>query len=575
MKKYIIYIGFLLLGLVIGWIVFKGKSAPEGENTEHNHVEHTEQIWTCSMHPQIRQPEPGDCPICGMDLIPLEENANENPLVFTMSDNAVKIANIQTTVLGESVNSENGIVISGKIKSDETVSSSIVTHVAGRIEKLYISYTGQSVSQGQKVADIYSPQLIAAQKELIEANKVKSTNSTLYQAAYNKLKNWKLNDKQIQSILDSETIIETFAIYAQFSGVVKTKKVSVGDYLKEGGVLFDIQSLSKVWAVFDAYETDIANINVGDPIVFTTTSYPDEQFTAKINFIDPLINPSTRTVSVRANVQNLNSKLKPDMFINGRIERTPNQKSTLLVPKSAVLWTGKRSVVYLKLPNEAVPSFEYKNIEIGETIGDSYIVISGLKPGDEVVTNGAFVIDASAQLNNQASMMNQNLISSEIDTEVIDLPDYKSETNEEFKRQLNHLLSSYYTLKDALVEDNAKEAKEKANHLIQSLDKIDMKLLKGDAHLYWMAQQQIIQENGKKLANTDEIQEQRDFFNKISNAMISSIKAFGTTTVVYEQFCPMAKDNKGAFWLSASSEILNPYFGATMLNCGEIKNEIK
>ncbi len=575
MKKYIIYIGFLLLGLVIGWIVFKGKSAPEGENTEHNHVEHTEQIWTCSMHPQIRQPEPGDCPICGMDLIPLEENANENPLVFTMSDNAVKIANIQTTVLGGSVNSENGIVISGKIKSDETVSSSIVTHVAGRIEKLYISYTGQSVSQGQKVADIYSPQLIAAQKELIEANKVKSTNSTLYQAAYNKLKNWKLNDKQIQSILDSETIIETFAIYAQFSGVVKTKKVSVGDYLKEGGVLFDIQSLSKVWAVFDAYETDIANINVGDPIVFTTTSYPDEQFTAKINFIDPLINPSTRTVSVRANVQNLNSKLKPDMFINGRIERTPNQKSTLLVPKSAVLWTGKRSVVYLKLPNEAVPSFEYKNIEIGETIGDSYIVISGLKPGDEVVTNGAFVIDASAQLNNQASMMNQNLISSEIDTEVIDLPDYKSETNEEFKRQLNHLLSSYYTLKDALVEDNAKEAKEKANHLIQSLDKIDMKLLKGDAHLYWMAQQQIIQENGKKLANTDEIQEQRDFFNKISNAMISSIKAFGTTTVVYEQFCPMAKDNKGAFWLSASSEILNPYFGVTMLNCGEIKNEIK
>lgn len=575
MKKYIIYIGFLLLGLVIGWIVFKGKSAPEGENTEHNHVEHTEQIWTCSMHPQIRQPEPGDCPICGMDLIPLEENANENPLVFTMSDNAVKIANIQTTVLGESVNSENGIVISGKIKSDETVSSSIVTHVAGRIEKLYISYTGQSVSQGQKVADIYSPQLIAAQKELIEANKVKSTNSTLYQAAYNKLKNWKLNDKQIQSILDSETIIETFAIYAQFSGVVKTKKVSVGDYLKEGGVLFDIQSLSKVWAVFDAYETDIANINVGDPIVFTTTSYPDEQFTAKINFIDPLINPSTRTVSVRANVQNLNSKLKPDMFINGRIERTPNQKSTLLVPKSAVLWTGKRSVVYLKLPNEAVPSFEYKNIEIGETIGDSYIIISGLESGDEVVTNGAFVIDASAQLNNQASMMNQNLISSEIDTEIIDLPDYKSETNEEFKRQLNHLLSSYYTLKDALVEDNAKEAKEKANHLIQSLDKIDMKLLKGDAHLYWMAQQQIIKENGKKLANTDEIQEQRDFFNKISNAMISSIKAFGTTTVVYEQFCPMAKDNKGAFWLSASSEILNPYFGATMLNCGEIKNEIK
>lgn len=564
----------MIAGLLLGWLIFNNSSNKEAE-TEHEHIESEEQIWTCSMHPQIRQPEPGDCPICGMDLIPLEENSNENPLVFSMSDEAVKISNIQTTKIGETGSSENGIALSGKIKPDETASSSVVTHVSGRIEKLYVSYTGQSVAKGQKVAEIYSPQLISAQKELIEANKVKSSNPSLYNAAYNKLKNWKLNDNQIESILKSESIIETFSIYAQFSGVIKTKKVSVGDYLKEGEVLFDLQSLSKVWAVFDVYETDIANVKIGDPIEFTTTSYPDEKFTAKINFIDPLINPSTRTISVRANIQNNNSKLKPDMFINGWVKGSPNQNATLLVPKSAVLWTGKRSVVYLKLPNETVPSFEYRNIEIGETIGDSYKVISGLESGDEVVTNGAFVIDASAQLNNQSSMMNQNLVKPKDNSTSSEIPDYVDQTDEKFKVQLNELLSTYYNLKDAFVNDKADLANSEAKNLLKSLDKVEMKLLKGDAHMYWMTQKNNIQLSGEKIANSNDINEQRNQFISISNAMINSVKAFGVNNVSYEQYCPMADDNNGAYWLSESNKVLNPYFGSSMLNCGEIKNEIK
>ncbi len=563
----------MLAGLLLGWLIFSNSSNNETE-TEHKHSESEEQIWTCSMHPQIRQPEPGDCPICGMDLIPLEENSNENPLVFSMSDEAVKIANIQTTKIGETGNSENGIALSGKIKPDETASSSVVTHVSGRIEKLYVSYTGQSVAKGQKVAEIYSPQLISGQKELIEANKVKSSNPSLYNAAYNKLKNWKLNDNQIESILKSESIIETFSIYAQFSGVIKTKKVSVGDYLKEGEVLFDLQSLSKVWAVFDVYETDLANVKIGDPVEFTTTSYPDEKFTAKVNFIDPLINPSTRTISVRANIQNNNSKLKPDMFINGWVKGSPNQKATLLVPKSAVLWTGKRSVVYLKLPNQTVPSFEYRNIEIGEAIGDSYKVISGLESGDEVVTNGAFVIDASAQLNNQSSMMNQNLVNPNDNSTSSEIPDYVDQTDEKFKVQLNELLSTYYNLKDAFVNDKADLANSEAKNLLKSLEKVEMKLLKGDAHMYWMTQKNNIQLSGEKIANSNDINEQRNQFISMSNAMINSVKAFGVSNVSYEQYCPMADDN-GAYWLSESNKVLNPYFGSSMLNCGEIKNEIK
>ncbi len=573
MKKYLIYTSFLLAGLLLGWFIFNNSSNNEDE-TDHKHSESEEQIWTCSMHPQIRQPEPGDCPICGMDLIPLEENSNENPLVFSMSDEAVKISNIQTTKIGETGNSENGIALSGKIKPDETAASSVVTHVSGRIEKLYVSYTGQSVAKGQKVAEIYSPQLISAQKELIEASKVKSSNPSLYQAAYNKLKNWKLNDNQIESILESESIIETFSIYAQFSGVIKTKKVSVGDYLKEGEVLFDLQSLSKIWAVFDVYETDIANVKIGDPIEFTTTSYPDEKFTAKVNFIDPLINPSTRTISVRANIQNNNSKLKPDMFINGWVKGSPNQKATVLVPKTAVLWTGRRSVVYLKLPNQSVPSFEYRNVEIGDAIGDSYKVISGIETGDEVVTNGAFVIDASAQLNNQSSMMNQNLVNARDKSMPDEIIDYSAQVDEYFRNEFKHLISEYLLLKNALTVDDKNGALETIENVNTALTNIHHHHINGNALDYWKKTSHQLSTILEELKSAGEIEDLRKGFVKLSNEIIHASKSFGVEQTYYIQYCPMANDKKGAYWLSQSEIIKNPYFGSSMLGCGEVTENL-
>ena len=260
MKKYIIYIGILVLGLMLGWLIFGniGKSAVENSTESQKAIE--DEIWTCSMHPQIRQPEPGDCPICGMDLIPLEANNNSNPLVFEMTKDAVKISNIQTSIIGSGKLSKSTLKLSGKIKADETNSASIVSHLSGRIEKLYISFTGEKVSKGQKIASIYSPKLITAQKELLEANKVKDANPKLYEATVNKLKFWKITDEQIESIIISKEIIESFNIYAGFSGVVLNKKVSVGDYLKEGDILFDIQNLNQLWAIFDVYETDVGDM---------------------------------------------------------------------------------------------------------------------------------------------------------------------------------------------------------------------------------------------------------------------------------------------------------------------------
>ena len=410
-KNIILSASAILIGLVMGYFIF-GNSTTKAEH-EHTKTitESGEEVWTCPMHPQIRVPEFGQCPICKMDLIKEDKtSSNSNPLVFEMSENAVKIVNIQTTIVGSSSTSNDGLKLSGKIMVNESTTASVVSHIPGRIEKLYVSFTGEKIRKHQKIATIYSPNLITAQKELLEAYKIKDVNPALFQATKNKLKYWKISESQINKIIDNQSIEENIAIYSHHSGIVKTKRVSVGDHLMEGGVLFDIQNLNNVWGVFDVYETDLQHIKLGNSIEFTTPSLPNQVFNAKIVFIDPIINPQTRVASVRVNINNSKRLLKPEMFINGSLTtKTLTLSTQIVIPKSAVLWTGERSVVYLKLKDTEIPSFEFKEVTLGNEVGQNYIILNGLQQGDEVVTNGAFVIDASAQLNNQSSMMNRDI----------------------------------------------------------------------------------------------------------------------------------------------------------------------
>jgi len=442
-KNILIIVGALLVGLLIGYLMFGGGAASEdhSEGDGHDHTAEVtaegETIWTCSMHPQIKMPEPGKCPICGMDLIPLDANANDNPLVVEMTMESVKLSHILTSIVGgESSSTANGgkLKLSGKIQANETTTASIVSHIPGRIEKLYISFTGERVSRGQKIATIYSPNLITAQKELIEANKVKDVQPSLFEATKNKLKYWKITDKQIDEILAENKVKEYFNIYADHSGVVTKRKVSVGDHLMEGGVLFEIQNLNKLWVVFDVYETDLSRIKRGDVVTFTTPSVPNKEFTAGISFIDPVINPKTRAGTARVEITNPKNQLMPEMFVNGMLalggQKSSSTDQILTIPKAAVLWTGERSVVYVKLPDTEIPSYEFREVSIGEPVGENFVVLAGLKSGEEVVTNGAFVLDASAQLNNQASMMNRNV---SVDHTRMDMDDESTGNEEEMK----------------------------------------------------------------------------------------------------------------------------------------------
>jgi Cu(I)/Ag(I) efflux system membrane fusion protein len=590
MKKNVIYLGILAFGMLLGWLLFGGSSNNESEHI-HDQIAEANQMWTCSMHPQIMQPEPGDCPICGMDLIPAELGA-DGLLAdqFKLTENAMALANIQTTIVGNSKTDNNTIKLSGRIVENEEANAVQVSYFSGRIEQLNVSFTGEAIRKGQLLATIYSPELYAAQQELLTAASLKASQPALYNAVRNKLKLWKLSESQINQIEETGKVKENFPVYATVSGTVSEKLVEQGDYIKQGQPLLKIANLNTVWANFDVYENQIDLFKKGQEIVVSTNAYANIEFKAKVDFIDPVLNSKTRTVTLRAILDNKADVFKPGMFVEGKIKGTPSIKEEVLsIPSSAILWTGKRSVVYVKSnPNE--PVFEMKEVVLGKQLGDNYEVLEGLNSGSEIVTNGTFTVDAAAQLQGKKSMMNKQggkvMTGHEghlgMEDESVTTEDKVDNTKNErmsvsnaFQNQLKAVFNDYIQLKDDLVKDDSNNVVIASKKLIDDLTKVDMKLLsENDAHMRWVSLAKDIKRSSEAISNTTDIKIQRDHFKDLSTPLIEAIQLFGVNEKVFVEFCPMANNDKGAYWLSKEEKILNPYFGDDMLSCGSVKQVI-
>ncbi|MFV0573112.1 MAG: efflux RND transporter periplasmic adaptor subunit [Xanthomarina gelatinilytica] len=589
MKKYIIYFGILVVGLLLGWLLFGGSSKEEA-NHNHKEVSKTNQLWTCSMHPQIMQPEAGDCPICGMDLIPAEADADGLTAdQFKLTGNAMALANIQTTVIGNGLAENGTIKLSGKIAENEEANAVQVSYFSGRIERLNISFTGEEVRKGQLLATIYSPELYAAQQELITAASLKTSQPALYKAVRNKLKLWKLSENQINQIETSGKVIENFPVYATVSGTVTEKLVEQGDYIKQGQPLLKIANLNTVWANFDVYENQIEQFKKGQEVNIITNAYPNKEFKGKVDFINPVLNTKTRTVDLRVVLNNKEAIFKPGMFVTAEIKNIKtNANEVVTIPSSAVLWTGERSVVYIKKnPNE--PIFELKEVALGNKIGNNYEVLDGLLTGNEIVTNGTFTVDAAAQLQGKKSMMNKqggktmtgheghlgmdnNTSKNESDHTNMN---ERLKVSEKFQEQLKVVYNNYINLKDALVKEDSKGSSQNATSILSNLSKVDMKLLKDEAHNHWMAVETEIKSSATSIAGSQDIKTQRNHFKHVSSQLIKAVQIFGVQEKVYVEFCPMSDNNNGAYWLSKEEQIRNPYFGDAMLTCGEVKQVIE
>ncbi len=406
--RYLKAVLLLVVGFFAGWLFFHAPKEHHHNVTDNSETNETASVWTCSMHPQIRMDKPGKCPLCGMDLIKVStHDGAADPDALEMTEDAMRLADVQTTMVSTQ-NLTKTLQLYGKVQADERVGQTLAAHIPGRIDRLLVNATGETVRKGQAIATIYSPELVTTQNDLLQARRMGEQGKALAEAARRKLKAWKLSDEQITAIEQSGKVQTEFNLYSDMSGVIIAKRVNEGDYVAQGTPLYDISALDNVWILFDAYENDLPWLHKGDQVTFTAKSFPGKEYKGRIAFIEPVLDPQTRTIKVRVEYRNNDHAFKPGMYVTGLIESHIVNKSGLpAIPNSAILWTGNRSIVYVKDPETEKPVFRMREVTLDVSLGDATVIEKGLKEGEEVVINGTFEIDAAAQLAGKPSMMNQ------------------------------------------------------------------------------------------------------------------------------------------------------------------------
>jgi len=568
-KTWLRYLLVLSVGLFGGWLLFGGSS--------HSHDHHTHDagangtVWTCSMHPTIRDDQPGTCPICAMDLIPATAGiGDDDNFSMVMSEAAMRLAEIQVVQATLDYPVVN-LWVPGRITADERKLSTISGHFNGRVTELLVNFTGDTVRKDQPLARVYSDDLIIAQRELIEAYKRRDTQPSVYRAARQRLLFWDLREHQIEEIIQRGEPTWEVEILAPASGVVIERNITRGDYFRTGDTLFQIAEFNEVWVMLDVFERDIALLSRGTAFDFTLTSQPGKTFEAVVSWINPVLNTSNRTVQVRASARNPQGLLKPGMLLNSTLQ-IKGSEPVVLIPSSAVLWTGPRSIVYVHhREDDGSSRFEAREVTLGKRAGDFFVIKEGIEEGERVVFNGAFKIDSEMQLADRFSMMNRHTgVLASLEDDRVELADLRDEVDATFRRDLTTLVEEYLLLKDALVESDFALAQRYAGEMSTVLQSIGMHRNEGEAHVAWMELYGNLNGHIQGMISAPDIDALRGQFRFVSDLLVISVRQFGVEGVVYQQYCPMTFDWEGSYWLSSREQIANPYLPETMLRCGEV-----
>lgn len=579
---------------VLGAMIFGG-GAPTAHSDDSGQNRAPEaEVWTCSMHPQIKLPKPGKCPICFMDLIPLRTGAQSDlqPRQLKLSETAKQLAQIQTAPVVRGSATSN-LRLLGKLAYDETRLAKITARVAGRIDELSVDFTGQSVRRGEAVASIYSPDLLSAQQELLQARAtveklehsesqvLRETAAANLKSAREKLRLWGFGDEQIEAVGRSGRASDHLTIISPQAGIVVEKMVQEGQYVETGMPLYNVADLSRLWVQIEAYESDLPHLRVGDKLVFTTAGYPGEKFDATISFVSPVVDPMTRTALVRAAIDNTRGGLKPEMYVTAELEASTTAADQLLIPATAPLLTGRRAVVYVEMPSTEGVLYEGREVELGAKSGSYYVVRSGLSEGEMVVTNGAFKLDSELQIQAQPSMMapegQASPAAHDHGAAAKSAPTKTVSISHEVQAALTPVYATYFEVQMALANDNLDASKAAAKKLEQANQAVAMGLFRDDAHVAWMKLTTTVAKEAGRLAAAESFETARDAFFFLSDAMIELHKQFGHAEArnYYLTFCPMARDGEGAYWLQTVDTVWNSFYGDQMLRCGEIKDTLE
>lgn len=612
----------LLLSLVTAaiaiaafWIGQRTAPAPAGITAEIEAVgANQEGEWTCSMHPQIRKPRPGKCPICAMDLVPVKKAGGEQqatgPRTFVTTPEAVALMDVQAAPVERRAISAS-VRLFGKVDYDQTRIASITAWVPGRIEKLSVNATGVAVEKGQPLVQLYSPDLLLAQQELIQARKtademkgqaqlVRGVTDDMIRAAREKLRLWGLSEEQINAMQQQDKPSERVTLSAPIGGIVIEKQGVPGMYVEAGTQIYRVADLSQVWVVLQAYEKDLPWLTVGAHVVLTFEAFPGEKREGKIDFIEPVLNDMTRTAGVRVFLDNTDGRLKPQMLAtaiahSGMESMMPMEEmegmdhskhgasgangemktgaERIVIPASAPLITGTRAIVYVKVPDTEKPTFEGREVVLGPRTGNYYIVESGLKEGELVVINGNFKIDAALQLAGKQSMMSPEgggMPPGHQHGGAAPKPVQEQGQQPAAVVRVNApaLIDSYLNIAEALADDDFKGASGAVKPASEALN------AKGEGVELTEAEAKALVGDVAALAGAKDIAAMRAAFKNFSDSMIAFVKRTNSNSKpLYILHCPMFQG--GANWMQSDKTVKNPFYGKQMLECGNVKETIE
>jgi len=542
------------------------------------------QVWTCSMHPQIRRDEPGDCPICGMDLIPAataDDSSGAPPGRVTLSERARTLARIRTTEVrrGDQAPRISRPLV-GRLAPDEAAMRAVTAWTGGRLDALLVDVTGARVRRGQAVARIYSPEIYAAHRELLAARAradrlPEGQSADALEAVRRRLALLGVPAAEIERMERADAPARNVPIRSPYGGTVRRRLATEGAYVDTGMPLYELADLTRLWVELDAYERDLPLLSVGDSVALEVQARPGVPYDGRIAFIEPTVDLDTRAVQVRVEVANDEGDLRPGMFVEATVTGAAvggegGAPAPLMIPSSAPLFTGRRSVVYVEVPGTGAPTYEMRVVRLGPETAAGFSVVAGLGEGERVVTHGAFVLDADLQIRSGVGMMA--------------LPDDGAgggpwdavvEVSEDVRAALVPVVDAYLAIAEASSRDDLEAARRGADQLDAARGDVPRPASEA-ARERWGRIDAALARHGAEVGSAGDLAAVRRGIDGLSDGLVDLLRSFGNpmSFPLHLAHCPMAFDDAGADWVQRGVDVENAYIGEEMLTCGEIRARV-
>ena len=546
------------------------RTSPTGEQPVAAAEENDWRYYTCGMHPWVILPEPGLCPICHMDLVPLDPEKFTGEIVIdpvVVQNIGVRIEPVVTGPVTRVIRTV------GTVAYDETRMQDTIVRVDGQIETLYANYIGMPVKKGDVLADYHSPTVMAAEHELLIASKSRATadGARIIEAAKDKLRIYGVPEADIEAVLETGKVPYTFRVLSPLDGFVHSMGGHQGHWLTVGEHVNEIINLSQVWVLATLYEYQLPFVEVGQPAVMTLSYLPGRTFEGKVIYIYPYLDEKTRQINVRLEFDNPTGLLKPGMYAKIKLQSTLAESRTL-APRAAVMDTGKRQIAFVSLGEGR---FEPRDVVVGVETDDGMVeILDGLKPGEMVVTSGQFLLDSEANIRESLAKMIRGELASEQEavvavagtSQLSALPDAVADA-------IVDILDGYFAIGDTFAGDSVGDLSPVAGRIVGAVDVLlDVEI--PDDKEFWRNHDEVAVVRGiaLKLVDETDLEQARLQFADLSAALAKLIKATGVPpsypTQVHQLHCPMYRSGQGgSIWLQPKGDVRNPFFGSIMLRC--------